>query len=260
MKKQVTLDDGDGVERENAAWLRSRLPEYETLWKRFIGNDGSNRHLHIANLGSITEAKREAFTQAHYSLMRAVLDLRDIAEGFSNHKAGRLTITDERRVHREWTCFMAYLGRLRDMAEKMDNALGTGERIWRRFDDFYSQRNNVLHSPISAQQIDCNYLQVAVPAKRTPIAKTWTQASRWSDACEMTFVELDRFVIESTNEAIGLVRASISDALSRIEELVGTKLEPLWIETQGIGGETSVTAQSSSTCGTPTSGTCRVEN
>ena len=62
------LEEGDPFEREFAEWIRTHLGDYEAIWSKYIGNDGTSHALEIRGLTIEQEAMRVRFSQAHYSL------------------------------------------------------------------------------------------------------------------------------------------------------------------------------------------------
>lgn len=217
----ITIYDGDPVERDNGQWIQTNLSQYEELWSRFIGHDGKGKPVaDIGDLGDLTPDDRERFYQAHYSLLVTLLLLQ---KGKDKLQGNMGQVTDSESyisLQGDLTCFMAHVGRVRDMFKKMDGALGLDDTIWRRFDLFYSERSAYLHGPISSQLIEDGMLKIPNFGNEGPDGSVWTDESRWSDSNFLTFKFAEDFASDTLTSLLALCQGALADCLDRIKVLM----------------------------------------
>lgn len=221
----ITLEDGDDIERDNADWIRQNMPEYEELWSRFIGHDGKGSPpKDIGDLGKITSQNRERFYQAHYSLLATMLALEESKTKLQENCGEVRDSKAYLAVQKEITCFMAHVGRVRDMFKKMDSALGLKGDVWKRFDDYYNQRSAFLHGPIPSQEIEDGLLKVPGFGNSSTGELKWTDESRWSERGGFAFKFAAQFTEDVMNDLLKLNKGALSDCLDKIKELAGRPL------------------------------------
>jgi hypothetical protein len=213
-----TLEDGDWIERNDAKWIRQNLPLYEIIWQKYIGHDGNGHSLMIHGISADLEKDREAFYQAHYSAMVALIQLQEICDEYQTSLGRVKSVADYKRLLRDITLFMCFVGRVRDMMKKMDTALHLKGEIWKRFADFYQQRSNYLHSPIPAQFIDSDGLvSMAMPGGVLTSEADWLDESRWSDANHKKYVEVADFMRDSLKKLLEESHAASSQFLTTLK-------------------------------------------
>jgi len=226
-----SLEQGDLIERENASWIRDNMPVYEKIWQRYIGNDGRGQPLKIQGLESGVQVRREKFYQAHYSMMVAFLQLRNICNEYKV-SLGQVKeenfVTEYLRVLRDVMTFMCFLGCVRDMMVRIDSALQLHDHVAKRFQTFYEQRNNYLHSAILSQRIDADgLLSMAVPAGNTKPDSDWYSKSLWSESDSKRFLLVPDFMQETLQKLLTEVNVALnqcSDALHNKMPDVGSTL------------------------------------
>lgn len=209
-----TLEQGDLIERGNASWIRDNIPAYEKIWQRYIGNNGRGQPLKIEGLETSVQVRREKFYQAHYSMMVALLQLRNICDEY-NVSLGQVKeenfVTQYLQVLRDVMAFMCFLGWVRDMMFRIDSALQLHDRVAKRFQTFYEQRNNYLHSAILSQRIDGDgLLSMAVPAGNTELGSDWFSKSLWSESDSKRFLLVPDFMRETLQKLLSEVNVALN--------------------------------------------------
>ena len=226
---EIDLRYGDAVEMTNTEWIRANVPEYEHLWSRFIGHDGTGRALPLDGLTCLSSEDRERFFQAHYSVLLCLLALRDLANEYQRSLGLVQNVEAYLKATRDTLSFVAHLGRLRDLFKKMDGALKLRDSLWRQFDDFYSRRNSYLHGPTPAHRFVDGLIKIPIPSGRDAADSKWTDESRWTNARTFTYQFVSDFFQNTTIEAIGLTRSGISQCITRLNELEPTFTKPMQV-------------------------------
>ncbi len=144
---QMKLEAGDAFEKENADWLREKLPTYEKLWSEFIGNDGTAHPLEIENLAEDLKSARRQFYQAHYSMALSARRFDSLLEELDELAAAEATVPGIQEQFELLFHLMAKLGHVRDMIAKMDTSLGMKGSAANRMQEFYDKRSHVMHGP-----------------------------------------------------------------------------------------------------------------
>jgi hypothetical protein len=210
----ITLESGDWIERENAKWIRIHIPEYEEIWSRVVGHDGKGQPLPPNPNLAVSEFDRPAFYQAHYTVLITLLNLDALATGYDKDLPVVETPADYLHLQRDITDFMAHVGKIRDMFKIMDATMRTGPKVWKTFDDFYAQRNNVLHSAVPCIIIDSGLPQLPQPGSKEENVRDWTDSSYWDDWRNMRFKLVSEFFPQTVSELVALVRSALSKYLT----------------------------------------------
>lgn len=221
----MQLEKGDGIEKLALEWIRGNLPEYEVIWSLFIGHNGRGSPLTIVGYArdSQEERDREAFYQAHYTLLQCLYQLQGIVAHIDKQQA---YIPDPRAylaIQRELTCFLANVGRARDMIKKMDTALGLKGEIWPRFQNLYQNRCSFLHGTIPAQRLDGGILEIPDLAGTEKSPSKWNDESRWSDAAQLRYDVAPAQLQAILGELIALSRGALSRFITRIKEILDSR-------------------------------------
>ena len=247
-----TLEQGDLIERENASWIRDNMPVYEKIWQRYLGNDGRGQPVKVQGLESSVQVRREKFYQAHYSMMVALLQLRDIRDEFQV-SLGQVNqanfVAEYMRVSRDVTAFMCFIGCVRDMMVRIDSSLQLHGDVATRFQSFYEQRNNYLHSAILSHRIDDDgLLSMAVPAGNTESNSDWYSKSLWSESDFKRFVPIPDFTQETLQKLLTEVNIALNQCLealhNQMPDVGSTLLGNKYLRTWSM----SKASQLSSTC------------
>jgi len=253
----ITLEHGDALEQANIQWIRETIPEYEMIWSRFIGHDGTGKPCSLEVCSPISQSDRERFYQAHYTMLYALVILRDECQkyqktcGYVSDLAGFLS------ANKDLHCFMAHVGKIRDMFIKMAGAISAPHESASRFSDFYAQRNAVLHGSNMPFAVEEGCIMIPLPAEKLADGATWTDESKWSSAEVFEYAFVTDFMRDTLTELISMIRGSLSLFLSRLQEIHTDGLPPFKII---LGSETRVVdhiflTAGSSTLRVPISGT-----
>lgn len=210
--------DGDALEQMEADWVKNYLPEYEEVWKRYIGHNRKGKPLTMQGFNAEDENKRASFFQAHYTVLMDFVLLRDTLKAIDGANA---LIPDPRayvRIQKELLAFLASVGRIRDMFERMDYSLGLGGSVSEKFQEFYQQRCNWLHSSLPAQRIADGILEMPEVAGIEKKKSAWNTESKWSDASQLHYDVAPAQLQAIYTELLGLSRSALSKFLDRIKE------------------------------------------
>jgi hypothetical protein len=218
----MKLENGDDIERSEVDWIRINLPEYEHIWSAYIGHDGRGSPLKIVGFATLSpeEMDREAFYQAHYTLLVSLITLRDIIATIDGQQA---YVPDPRAylmIQRELVGFLANVGRARDMFKKMDTALGLTGAVWQKFQDLYQNRCSFLHGTLPSQQLDDGILKLPDLAGTNKTPDKWHDESRWSDAGKLKFDVAPVQLTAIYTDLLALSRSGLSTFLTRIKEIM----------------------------------------
>lgn len=189
----MKLEDGDQFERENTDWIRQNLPTYETLWREFIGNDGTAHPLEMTGLSEELIPARRRFYQAHYSIAQSAKKIVEIVDSLEDVI---LKAKAEHTCQGQFDllfCLLSRIGHVRDMVGKMDAALGMGGEAVNPLQQFYDLRSHVTHGPQMPFKIDNDIIQIPKIGGRNPTESEWDDDKAWEDMKPDTFVPLSTF-------------------------------------------------------------------
>ena len=218
----MKLECGDDIERMNLTWIRENLPIYEEIWSSFVGHDGNGHPLKIVGLSESAARDREAFYQAHYTMLHCLIQARDALKHIDELQAYVPDPAAFMSIQRDIDTFLTYVGRARDMFKKMDAALGLNDSIWKRFQDLYQKRCSILHSSIPAHRLDDGIIHLPDLAGIEKGDKVWHDESRWSESGSLKFNVAPHVLSGIYEELLRLSRAALSECLTQIKVLLNT--------------------------------------
>ena len=211
-------DHGDPIERRYAALLQQGLPGYVRIWDSYFGNDGQSRLPDMVGLAKEDEERRRATNQFSYSAVLSYLSAVHIGRRLSGV---HMDAEDERargglylHIATDIVSFFAHIGRVRDMMEKI-------AVVWRDPDiagplnDYYQQRNNVLHEGEVPRSFIEGVLVIIPPEGEQPNAASWRRGSTWWTADLNVAVFAEDYVRETL---LGL-KNHLNDAFERLYAL-----------------------------------------
>ena len=166
---------GDIIERHFADRIHEVFPSYEILWSRYIGNDGHARSLPMPHGNRKTEESREKCWQRLYTILESVAICWDIEEELENIKEINSVKIYTRNLN-QWMAFYAHLGRIHDMVKAIANEL-TRASLLKPFNDYWQERNIVLHGPKVPMKFVCNVLKVPSFGENP---RKWNDKMVWS--------------------------------------------------------------------------------
>jgi hypothetical protein len=204
----MNLEDGDQFERENADWIRYKLPTYEILWREFIGNDGNAHPLEMSGLSEEQTPARKRFYQAHYSMAQSTKKIVEIVNSLEDVI---LKAKAEHTCHGQFDllfCLLSRIGHVRDMVGKMDTALGMRGEAVNPLQEFYDLRSHVTHGPQMPFKIADDIIQIPRIGGRNPTESDWKDDKSWEEMNPDTFVPISTFC-EATVKAFFELLTSI---------------------------------------------------
>ena len=182
---------GDWLEKEAASFIKSSIPYYEEIWKRFIGHQGNGKMADMIRIEETDENSRRSFAQHHYTVLESLYFMKLIVDDVA-----QTTIIDSfdsyRKTINQIMTFQAYSGRLRDNMGKCFLIMvnnDKSEEVHKRLDTFYHQRHVFIHGKKVPFTIDSDKLfQIPEIKKETiqkitfkgePIHPKWLRNSLW---------------------------------------------------------------------------------
>lgn len=203
----MKLEDGDQFEQENAEWIRQNLPTYETLWSKFIGNDGTAHPLELKDLSENDIPARRRFYQAHYSMAQSAKKITHIV---SNLEDVILESKAEHSCEGQFDllfCFLSRIGHVRDMIGKMDAALGMGGKGVNPLQEFYDLRSHVTHGPQMPFKTEDDVILIPKIGRRNPTDSEWDDGKAWEDMNPETFIPISTFCEDTVKDFFKLLNS-----------------------------------------------------
>ena len=197
---KMNLENGDQFERENAYWIRQYLPTYETVWREFIGNDGTAHPLELKGLSKEKIPARRRFYQAHYSMAQSAKKIVDIVASL---EYVILKAEAEHSCQEQFDllfCLLSRVGHVRDMIRKMDAALGMEGEAVNPLQIFYDLRSHLTHGPQMPFLIENDMLKIPMIGGRNPTESEWDDDKAWEQMKPETFTLLSTFCDETVKE------------------------------------------------------------
>lgn len=197
---KMNLENGDQFERENAHWIRQYLPTYETVWREFIGNDGTVHPLELKGLSQEKISARRRFYQAHYSMAQSAKKIVDIVASL---EYVILKAKAEHSCQEQFDllfCLLSRVGHVRDMINKMDVALGMGGKAVNPLKKFYDMRSHLTHGPQMPFRIDNGIIQIPMIGGINSTESEWDDDKAWEQMKPESFTSLSTFCDETVKE------------------------------------------------------------
>lgn len=201
----MTLNLGDPFEVKHQDWIRQRLPSYEQVWQKFIGNNGFDWPLPMEGLTAGQEEKRKAFYQAHYTVAIQCFSIDQSLTRVAD-TLGRVKDVDD--LHKEFDFlvnFINAIGIVRDNFVIMDNALDLNGTIAIQLQEFYRVRSHVLHGPHLPYAVDDGYLKIPPIANENETPTDWHNRALWEDMDTNTFVFAADFCSDTGERLFALI-------------------------------------------------------
>lgn len=225
-------DHGDEVERTYASFIQEHIPAYESMWARFIGNDGASRLVAPDHLGQPKQEKRERTAQHTYTALEALLCARLLLDRVEAEQIGTSTISDRTARYlfaiNDLVAFYAQIGRVRDAFVALSK-LWKDVGISKGLNEYYQQRNTVLHEIKIPFKFEGTILSIVAPQGATHDRTRWGSGLFWSQASEMPLTAvpdlLDRVLKEvstlSNNAFARLHSEHLSKAFPTLPKVIG---------------------------------------
>lgn len=214
--------NGDGFERGEASWIRRRLPRYESVWQKFIGNDGSNTPLPLDGLTDEQSEARRLFYQSHYSLaVYSYLFDQHTTEALASLQASvqsrsHRNVVTHLRDMKDLTTYVALLGQACDMVETIAKALKDQE-IADKIQPIFSQRNNSIHAARIPVRYD-PYGVLIPPISRRDNDGGWEKFRLWGAVETAEFNYLEDWMSSLRNEYFATLANPLSPMIAKAAE------------------------------------------
>ena len=200
-----TLEDGDNFEYQNKAWIREKLPCYETIWQKYIGHDGNGHPKLVIMKPDELSHRHRKFYQAHYSFAMAAHRIDQKAGKAEPLNDLRTGLPDYLAEYERLFLAFAYIGHVRDMFEIMDAALKAKGVICSPFQDFYVKRSNLLHGPRPPICIDEVSIKIPAIAGTNDNAKEWNSKGTWDGINTTDWIYICDYLQSATKELFCII-------------------------------------------------------
>lgn len=202
----MKLEQGDRFEKENANWIREKLPNYENIWAAFVGHLGNGQPCEMPDLPENKNENRKLFYQAHYSFAISAFQLGRISKLIQKEISPIKSLEQFLYEYERLFLFMAYIGHVRDMFLQMDAAIAFGKgSLSGEFQGFYDQRSHVLHGTRMPAFFDDVSWSIPIIAKRNEAIGEWHKKATWDSIDSKKAITVPDFIAETYNDAFQLI-------------------------------------------------------
>ncbi len=113
-------DHGDALEKKAQFFISQYIPNYEAVWKIYIGNTGKAERAQLPNYSN--ESKRLNFSEESYSLLESSFIAYELLQGgvFSRQVTSQSHYIE---FNASFLAFFSLLGRMHDLAIKASELL-----------------------------------------------------------------------------------------------------------------------------------------
>ncbi len=188
-------EHGDAIERLYSDYIESRLSGYKKIWESYIGHNGAGSYLEIPSIGQEERDRRDLFVQYHYTCLESIISMLEILEKIEHAQEVSLAAQEGIKSYIDclnlFIAFYAHSGRIKDLVEKMASNWGQGN-LGNSFNEFYQQRNNVLHESKLPVAFIAEVIAILPPEGAQEDPKKWGRGRIWANAKEDDF----KFIFE----------------------------------------------------------------
>jgi len=217
---------GDYLEHSYAEFIKSRMPLYEDIWKIYIGNNGAGKMIEIPNIKGEDHINRIKFSELNYSCLESIVALKRIADKNTEYVIIE-KFDDYLNAQNEFILFQVFLGRIRDLVEKMGVILGINA-LSEPLYEYYQQRNTVIHGKKLPFIIIYGVLGLVEPQGKEEDNSKWSSDKNWQDVDTNDFKILSEFYNDSFNELLNILMGVYNTMLVKVKEIV--KMHTIIIE------------------------------
>jgi hypothetical protein len=205
---------GDSLEKEFSNLIKERIPNYELIWKNYIGHDGLGRMLKSIGLDENKEKKRVLLAEYHYTCLESIVGLYLIISKIDDFSYN--SIKDLILQNNDIIAFHAHVGRIRDCIKKMGEQFVIND-IYLRFDKCWRERCSVLHGKkLPFAVLDGIYF-VLKDAELIE-EKSGNQVLSWNDFDGNDFNFLNDYLKQSFELIINEVNSSLAVIYGRLKD------------------------------------------
>lgn len=193
-------EHGDILEKEYSDFILSSLLSYSKIWELYVGNNGKAYLPEIKNMSNEENERRIEFSEYHYTCLESAI-LLDI---ISKSDLRIDSIKDYLNVLKDLMAFYAHCGRIRDCLIKICNLFlskNETESITKGLEEYYQQRNNVLHGKKMPYSINEGlFLTPRIKGEEEENNNSWSSSKKWDDFDKNDLVFIDYFLKETAQE------------------------------------------------------------
>lgn len=181
---------GDYLEQEASDFIRNSFPNYELVWKIYIGNRGNETKAIIPKYKD--EEKRQKFAECSYTVLESMFMASEILG--SQAFAGAIKdLKSYKDFHINYMAFFSNLGRIKDNIGKASNLLGLRYDVDDAFKEYFEARNIILHGksvPLSQDEYGFPQIPKLYSSSKNPGG--WSDKKHdWKDAAQMQNLLVD---------------------------------------------------------------------
>lgn len=199
---------GDPLEKQAAQFIYQYLPNYENIWKKYIGNIGNNTMAKITNYEF--DKRRQDFWELCYTILEsAYINYNTVKSGVFLNPI--LSFEEYQNFNKNFISFFAHLGRLNDNLYHASKLLGN-EVNENELNKYYEARNTIIHGktiPISYDNLGLIQIPILFTSGSTSFG--WTVRSKnWNEGQQIekkyvdeTCEELINGTLRITNKILG---------------------------------------------------------
>jgi len=232
-----TLEEhGDFLERQFSQFILEKIPTYSQIWCMYIGNDGTahaaemieHRGEGFRKISEIEQQRRINYSEYQYTLLESLLLLDHLLKKDYHI---RENFHDYFDLQNNFLAFHANSGRIRDNIRKMlflffedgRNPGRLNERaneLLNYLDDYYQQRNEVLHGkklPFGSFEGE---LLIAKPKGEEEKKSLWESKRNWDDFEERDLEFAIEYLDETFNGLIQVANRLLMNIQERIAEIL----------------------------------------
>lgn len=210
---------GDVLEKKFANLIKTQLPYYEEVWKRFIGNDGTAHAIEIPKINEKESQDRTIFSQCSYSVLESVVCIQLLIQELHGISLPHKSVEDYLKINTLFLAFQAHAGRIRDCMKRMGEKMLL-PNLYRKVDEYYKQRNNVLHGCKVPFAIKGGIFEIPdIEGSEEGVGK-WNDKLTWNDAKNLKHIPLLEYLDETFRGLISNVNSCYAELLKPVNEII----------------------------------------
>ncbi|XDD44063.1 hypothetical protein AB3N58_06885 [Leptospira sp. WS60.C2] len=206
-------EHGDLLETEYSNLLKTKLPSYNEIWSRYIGNDGKGNIPEIPSLSSKENQRRTDFSQKLYTILESLICLHEISQNSEYLKIAN--IKEHIQITNMQMAFFGHLGRIRDNMSKMGIMFDLPE-LSLPLEEFYQQRNTILHDKKIPFAIVDGELFIPQIKGKEENNSVWNDKKNWDDVSVMDLKEFNIILSEILDKMFNISNKCLYKILEKI--------------------------------------------
>ncbi len=246
-------EQGDELEKRNTDFIFSNIPNYEKIWKVFIGNKGGERPemALMKNMSGEDEVKRRNFSEWHYTCLESFVLMNKSIQNAYNLEVNMYD--DYLNLLNYFFVFQAHSGRIRDnignMCEKIFESNSVAKHHSLRLEEFYQRRNEVLHGKKLPFNIVSGLLYIPEIKGKEEESFKWNSHKQWDEINDEELKVANEYMDETIQEMTNIVNSILGAMYDEIMEAIKFKkweiVVPEIKSSTGISGVCSSTSSAS---------------